>query len=222
MFFRALLFLLLFCGLLSVSAEPQQLPKDMPYSDENTGMVFPARLGAFRKTEIRISGNPAVGTRIQYSGSRIGCAATIYIYALDENPRVISLEEFERHYRQVRQSVLNLKKLSRKVEEVESIQCSHCSDPDDNPVLREQFQLRTAGEEVYHSELLLILCGDRILKLRITVPASEKIAVRECGQFVERFCRLFFQNKPAIFKPYDQDKTEPAGNTGKADIQPKS
>ena len=219
---RALVLLLLFCGLSAVSAEPQVLPKNMPYSDENTGMVFPAKLGAFQKTEIRIGSNPAVGTRIEYSGSRRGCTATIYIYALDETPQVISKEEFEHHYRQVRRSVLNLKQLSRKVEEVESVQCSRCIGPDSNPVLREQFLFRTAGEEDYHSELLLILCGDRILKLRITVPNSEKIAVQECGKFVERFCRLFFRNKPAVFEPYDPDRPGPDGESGKTEPQPKS
>ena len=222
MSFRTLVFLLLCGGLLNVSAEPQELPKDLPYSDENTGMVFPPQLGAYRKTEIRIGGNPAVGTRIQYSGSRRACTATIYIYALNENPQVISQKEFERHYRQVRRSVLNLKKLSRKVAEVESVQCSRCSDPNDNPVLREQFILRTAREEDYHTELLLILCGDRILKVRITVPASEKIAVQECSQFVEGFCRLFFRNKPAVFKPYDPDQPAPAADPGKTEPQPKS
>ena len=221
MTFRTLVFLLFFCGLPVISAEPQKLPKNLPYSDENTGMVFPPQLGAFQKTEIRIGGNPAVGTRIQYSGSRRACTATIYIYALNETPRVISKEEFERHYRQVRQSVLNLKKLSRKVEEVESVKCSRCSGCGDNPVLREQFLLRTAGEEDYHSELLLILCGDRILKVRITVPNSEKTAVQECGQFVERFCRLFFRNKPAVFEPYDPESGSD-GESGKTEPQPKS
>ena len=208
------LFLLLSGVLLtSARAEPQNLPKDMPFSDENTGMVFPAKLGAYRKSEIRISENPAVGLRIRYDGSRIGCAATVYIYALTEKPAVISPEQFRQHYRQVRRSILHLDKLSRKVEEVESIRRERCADPENNPALREQFHIRTSGEEVYHSELLLILCGDRIIKVRITVPASEKTSVAECGQFVVRFCRLFFRNQAVTFEPDEPDKT---------DVQPKS
>ena len=208
------LFLLLSGILLTlVGGEPQNLPKDMPFSDENTGMVFPAKLGAYRKSEIRISENPAVGLRIQYAGSRIGCAATIYVYALTEKPAVISPEQFRQHYRHVRRSILHLDRLTRKVEEVESVRRERGADPENNPVLREQFHIRTAGEELYHSELLLILCGDRIIKVRITVPASEKTSVAECGQFVVRFCRLFFRNQSVVFEPYDPDKN---------DVQPKS
>ena len=173
--FRLLLLFLLSAGIVhDLPADQKELPKEVPFSDENTGVVFPPKLGSFQKTEIRISPSPVLGTRIQYAGNRIGCSAAIYIYALSEKPDIISLPEFRGHYNQVRQAILNLKSISSRVEEIESVLQSELSDARNNQALRESFYLRTDGEETYHSELLLILCGDRVVKLRITVPAAQK------------------------------------------------
>ena len=199
--------------LLPAAETTTELPKDVPYSDENTGVVFPPFLGAFRKTEIRINGNPVIGTRIQYAGNRIGCSADIYIYAVSEKPGVISEAEFQDHYLQVRRTILNLKLLSKKIEETESLRQWQIRASENIPARRESFQFRTDGEETYHSELVILLCGDRIVKLRITVPAAEKDAVQEADGFIQEFCKLFFKNKPAAFVPCS---TEPAG------VKPKS
>lgn len=182
-----------------LAAEPKELPLDTPYSDDNTGVVFPAKLGKFSKTEIRINANPVVGTLIRYRGSRIGCSAAIYIYALDEKPAVIAPEEFRKHFEKAGQAVLNLKSASRRIEEAEALRQWENTDKN-NPVRRELFSLRTDGEETYHSELLMLLCGDRVVKLRITVPASQKDAVRESDEFIGGFLKLFFPGKQLQFK----------------------
>ncbi|MBO4632977.1 MAG: hypothetical protein J5858_13730 [Lentisphaeria bacterium] len=198
-----LLFLLLAGSMCNLPADQKELPKDIPFSDENTGVVFPPQLGSFQKTEIRINPNPVLGTRIQYAGTRIGCSAAVYIYALSEKPELISLPEFRQHYAQTRQAILNLKSITRRVEEIESVSQSELADKKIYQALRESFSLRTDGEETYHSELLLILCGDRVVKLRITVPAAQKEALRESDLFIKEFCKLFFGNRPAVFTPCD-------------------
>ena len=191
-------------------AAPTSIPKDVPYSDENTGVVFPPVLGAFRKTEIRINSNPVVGTRIQYSGDRLGCTADIFIYSLGERPEQITPSEFIRHYEKLRNGILNLKTLSRKIEEVESAGQWKAAGRKDETIWRELFYIRTDGEETYHSELVLIRCGDRIVKLRISVPASQKDAVEEAKLFILGFIQLFSPGKTPTFLPH-----EPSGRTGR-------
>ena len=206
--FLLFLMLILTGGFHSAEAAPTVIPQNVPYSDENTGVVFPPSLGAFRKTEIRINGNPVIGTRIQYVGNRIGCSSDIYIYATEESPVVISEQEFQDHCMQVRRTILNLALLSKKIEETESLRQWRIQNPENISARRESFQIRTDGEETYHSDLVMILCGDRIVKLRITVPAAEKEALREAEIFIQEFCKLFFKNKPPVFVPIKAEPTE--------------
>ena len=186
--------------------EPQELPKNLAYSDIKTGVVFPARLGKFHKTEIRLNSNAVVGTTIRYEGDRLGCAAHVYIYALSERPQPISREEFMEHWEKVRAAVLNPDPKAGRVEESESVQKLAYSRNNREYAMREVFSIRTKGGGTYYSELLLLPCGDQAVKLRITVPKAEKAAIMDVKEFIREFCRLFFTAKPAEFKP----STEPA------------
>ena len=207
---RILLLAFLLSFMLPAGAEETKvLPRDTPFSDENTGIVFPPELGKFRKTEIRISSNPAVGTQIRYDGIQAGCSASIYIYALTEKPAVITSEEFQKHFEKARQVVLNLKNVSNRVEESESVGHKEFADKG-NPAFWETFLLRTDGEETFHSDLLLILCGDRVVKLRITVPDSQKDARFDSNDFIRKFCTLFYRNQPVAFRETKKPQKQPA------------
>ena len=208
MTFRILLLTLLCSGLLSSAAERKELPKDTPFSDENTGIVFPPELGNFQKTEIRISSNPVVGTQIRYDGIQTGCSAGIYIYSLNEKPEVISQEDFLLHYRKARQTVLNLETISEHVKESESAGQKEFADKD-NPARWETFSLRSDGEETFQSDLVMILCGDRIVKLRITVPDSQKEAKVDSNEFIRKFCRLFYRDQSVNFKEVKTENPQP-------------
>ena len=211
---RFLMLAILLCALIPVlGSEPQELPKDLAYSDVKTGVVFPARLGKFHKTEIRLNSNAVVGSIIRYEGDRLGCAADVYIYALSENPQPISREEFMEHWEKVRSAVLNPDPKTGRVEESESVQKLTYSRNQREYAMREVFSIRTKGGGTYYSELLLLPCGDQAVKLRITVPKAEKTAVTDAKEFIREFCRLFFTAKPAEFKP------EPA-STDTAQPQP--
>jgi len=203
---RILLLPLLCCGLLS-AAERKELPKDTPFPDENTGIVFPPELGKFEKTEIRINSNPVVGTQIRYDGIQAGCSAGIYIYALDEKPGVIPTEEFLQHYLKARQTVLDLETLSEHVKESELSGQKEFADKT-NPARWDTFSLRSDGEETFQSDLVMILCGDRIVKLRITVPDSQKEAKVDCNEFIRKFCRLFYRDQPVNFRAVKTEKTQ--------------
>lgn len=205
---RILLLVLLCSGLLSAAVERKELPKDTPFSDENTGVVFPPELGNFQKTEIRISSNPVVGTQIRYDGIQAGCSAGIYIYALDEKPAVISPEEFQLHYQRARQTVLNLETISEHVKESESAGQKEFADKN-NPAHWDTFFLRSDGEETFQSDLVMILCGDRIVKLRITVPDAQKEAKVDCNDFIRKFCRLFYRDQPVTFLEVKTVKHQP-------------
>ena len=183
----------------AAAAERKELPKDTPFSDENTGIVFPPELGKFQKTEIRISSNPVVGTQIRYDGIQTGCSAGIYIYALSEKPAVISPEEFQLHYLKARQTILNLETIYEHVKESEPVGQKRFTDKN-NPAYWDTFSLRSDGEETFQSDLVMILCGDRIVKLRITFPDSQKEAKLECHEFIRNFCRLFYRGQPVTFR----------------------
>ena len=206
MIIRILLLALLCSGLLS-AVERKELPKDTPFSDENTGIVFPPELGNFQKTEIRISSNPVVGTQIRYDGIQAGCSAGIYIYALDEKPGVIPTEEFLQHYLKARQTVLDLETLSEHVKESELSGQKEFADKT-NPARWDTFSLRSDGEETFQSDLVMILCGDRIVKLRITVPDSQKEAKVDCNEFIRKFCRLFYRDQPVNFQAVKTEKPQ--------------
>ncbi len=205
---RILLLTLLCAGLLSVAAERKELPKDTPFSDENTGIVFPPELGNFQKTEIRISSNPVVGTQIRYDGIQAGCSAGIYIYSLNEKPEVISPEDFQLHYRKARETVLNLGAISEHVKESESAGQKEFDDKN-NPAHWDTFSLRSDGEETFQSDLVMILCGDRIVKLRITVPDAQKEAKVDCNEFIRKFCRLFYRDQPVNFRDVKTENHQP-------------
>jgi len=206
---RILLLTLLFsCFLFAAADEPKELPKNTPFSDENTGIVFPPELGNFHKTEIRISSNPVVGTQIRYDGNLVGCCASLYIYALSENPSLITPEEFLNHYEKARETVLKLEALSGRVKEIESVSRKVFSDKN-SPAYRETFHLTIDGQEIYRSELLMILCGDRIVKLRVTVPDAQKEAKQDCRGFIRELCRLFYRNQPVTFQDIQSEKKPP-------------
>jgi len=209
MTFRIFLLTLLCSGLLSAAAaEQKELPKDTPFSDENTGIVFPPELGNFQKTEIRISSNPVVGTQIRYDGIQTGCSAGIYIYSLTEKPTVISPEEFLLHYQKARQTVLNLETISEHVKESESAGQKEFADKN-NPAHWDTFSLRSDGEETFQSDLVMILCGDRIVKLRITFPDAQKEAKVDCNDFIRKFCRLFYRDQPVNFRDVKTENHQP-------------
>ena len=197
--------LCLMAGAGFAKTEKTVFPKEAPFSDENTGVVFPAALGAFRKTEIRINPNLVIGTRIQYSGNRPGCIADIYIYALSERAEQISEPEFLEHYRKLREAVFALKEQSSRIEEVESVGQWRFSPRNNNVVWREEFIIHTDGEETYRSEMVLFRFGDRVVKLKITVPSSQKEAVEEAKQFITGFLKLFFKAQTPVFLPYRPD-----------------
>ena len=54
----------------------ERRPAQESYLDEETGVILPARIGAFRKTEVVRNFNPLIGTVIRYADSD-GCSADI-------------------------------------------------------------------------------------------------------------------------------------------------
>ena len=70
------------------------------------------------------------------------------------------------------------------------------------------FSLSSDGEETFQSDLVMILCGDRIVKLRITVPDAQKEAKVDCNEFIRKFCRLFYRDQPVNFQAVKTEKPQ--------------
>ena len=204
--FRGLLLLFLLTAGLVCPA--QKLAENAGYSDLATGVTFPAKLASFRKTMVRINSNPVIGTRIQYLSSEGRCLATVFIYALTENPVPITDGEFREHCRTIRETILAQAKQTGEpakpdvlqVTEVESLGRS-CFTKGSAAVLREKFLAHSDKEETYHTEVAVLRLGDRIVKLRIAAPSALTEENLNAEKFILAFCRLFFPREELVFKP---------------------
>lgn len=200
--------LLLFLLTAGLSCPAQKVAGNAGYSDLATGVTFPAELGSFRKTMVRISANPVIGTRIQYVRSEGRCLATIFIYALTENPVPVTDGEFRQHCRTIRETILAQVKHtgepskpgSMQVTEVESLGKS-CFTRGTSVIFREKYLAHSDKEETYHTEAVVLRLGDRIVKLRISVPSALTDENRSAEKFILAFCRLFFPGEDIVFKP---------------------
>ena len=76
-FWISLIFAVMVC---SVPAQDVvSLPKNTSYADDETGGVFPPRIGNFTKTSVTKNLNPYYGTRFRYAND-YGASADVYIY----------------------------------------------------------------------------------------------------------------------------------------------
>ncbi len=200
--------LLLFLLTAGLICPAQKVSRNAAYADLDTGVTFPAVLGSFRKISVGISDNPVVGNRIVYLGGKGTCFATIYIYALAEEPVPITDKELKLHFQAVRQSILDQAKPSKepaspgalRMTEVES-EGKSCFTQGSMLILREKFQAHSEKEETYHTEVVVLRIGDRIVKLRISVPVALTEENRSADDFILAFCRLFCRGKDIVFKP---------------------
>ena len=208
--------LLLFLLTAGLICPAQKVAGNVGYSDLATGVTFPATLGSFRKTTVRISSNPVIGTRIQYAGAEGRCLATIFIYSLTENPVPITDDEFRQHCGTVRETILAQAKRTDEpakpgvlqVTEVESLGRS-CFAKGSAVILREKFLAHSDKEETYHTEVAVLRLGDRIVKLRISVPSALTEENRNAEKFILAFCRLFCPGEDPVFKPCSEPAEAP-------------
>lgn len=180
------------------------LPKSIPYSDETTGIVFPAKIGPFTKIAVRKNNNPFFGTIIRYAGS-FGTSADIYIYSLSATPAEFSLRSALEHYEQVKNSIMGL---STKASGLDQI------------TLEEEYSLRAGGQEAgrravihfdmdgenFTSELVIFPFGDRIIKFRITSPTESTAARKAAAEFLRTICGSFFKGNTVQFVPIPRSK----------------
>ena len=131
-----------------------------PYKDSMTGKVFPARIGSFQKSMVRVFPNSVMGTRITYRLQNGEGCADLYIYALEENPSGrIAPEEFALHDRQMREEFAKNLKSGKGITQVEAL-------PGDS-----HYRFQVAGK-TFHAKLRIFPWEKFILKVHLTLPAS--------------------------------------------------
>lgn len=189
---------LMFAGRLSAQQNKTvYLPENTAFTEEQTGVVFPAVIGSYTKSEVRKNPNPVMGTLIRFAGNRGGCTADVFVYTLSENPQKISPEDLRKHYGEVEKQIRNLPEKSEQTEAVENTGESEWVHDGQLRALHGVWQIRLAGES-FQSEILLFPRGGYMVKLRITAPAESPDALRDMRQFTEQLCGLFFKEKPAF------------------------
>ena len=186
------------------------LPKSTPYSDETTGIVFPAKIGLFTKISVHKNNNPFFGTLIRYSGT-FGTSADIYIYSLSATPAEIPLKSALEHYEEVKKSILGLASKATGLDQI---------------TLEEEYTLQTGKQEVgrravfhfdmdgenFTSELVVFPYGDRIIKFRITSPTDSTAARKAAAEFLRTVSDSFFKGNAVKFIPIALRKTPPASS----------
>lgn len=200
-FFRYLLIFLFGCsGILFAQTKKEVYSKNIPYSDEDVGVIFPAQISSFSKTEVRKKNNPMYGTVIRYAGNLGGCSADIYLYSLKMEPALISAKEFEEHaYEVAAKNIMRLPTLSPTLEAVEELAHFDLFVNDKKTGLRKTFHFTISGGD-YISEMVLFPCYARIIKLRLSYPEGLVSAGKDAEEFIKHITSLFFQKKKVDFR----------------------
>ncbi|MBO5723815.1 MAG: hypothetical protein J6S58_03215 [Lentisphaeria bacterium] len=162
---RGWMILLLSCLLLSVSFPAAgrttvQQKADVSYRDSLTGILFPARIGGFRKSVVRVYPHKILGTRITYSSPVVAtCGADLYIYALEEVPlQEISPEALDLHSRTVQKTFEKNLKDRPGISHVKVLPGGG-------------YRFRMDGKEFY-SGLRIIPYGKFVIRVHLTQPAA--------------------------------------------------
>ena len=188
------------------------LPKDAAYADDETGAVFPARIGNFTKTSVTKNLNPYYGTVIRYAND-YGASADVYIYSLDLKSAKLTAEQRLRHYDEVKTNISHLTGKSAPLGEVVILGEFTLQAPEDTV---RKLALDSAmvgkrcsfsfsiGEDPFFSELVIFSIGSKIVKLRVTFSREITAEKGNALLFLNTVCREFFAN--AQFIPVPRSK----------------
>ena len=166
---KSIFLLLLTFACMLQAVETEHHPFREAYSDQDTGVRFPAEIGSYRKTEVVRNFNPLIGTVIRYVDSDGGCA-DIYIYSLDSSKAKISSENFRKHYAHLKKTIENLSKKTSHVSDIKTLDEVMYQKP---PHIsgRQVFYRMKIGGELHNSDLTVFPYEDKIVKIRISTPS---------------------------------------------------
>lgn len=174
--------ILLCCAALT-GADIRRKPVSENYRDDQTGLVFPSRLGTFFKTEVTKNRNPVIGSTIHYQDEN-DSVADVYIYSLREDVSsndVIAPEALAKEHDSVVRIILDMASQSKLIESISEIPLQTGNK---NDVFFNQFEIIVDGVPI-HSRLVMFLSTNktRIIKCRISYPAENAEAVKAALYF---------------------------------------
>lgn len=200
----SLIFFVMVC---SVAAQDVvSLPKNTSYADDETGGVFPPRIGNFTKTSVTKNLNPYYGTRVRYAND-YGASADVYIYSLDLKTVKLSQEQWQRHYDEVKNNISHLTGKSAPLGEVSKLEEFTLTVPLetvkklalDSAVVGKRCTFAfSIGEDPFFSELVIFSVGSKIVKLRVTFSREITAEKENALLFLNTVCRDFFANAQFI------------------------
>lgn len=167
----------------------RSLPRNATYKDEYTGVTFPADISDFRKTKVDINLNPVFGTAVRYSDD-FGASADIYIYSLDTSETKVDMKLSERHFREVKNFIMNMAMKKGPVSEI-NLGSSYLLKSNDKVCgWRCTFEI-IMSEEKYRSELMIFPFKGKIIKLRVSSPADMERSEKSSSDFMLRTFKIF-------------------------------
>ena len=183
------------CGALFVWAQDVFLRPAMEvFIDKDTRLEFPALLETFQKVRVRKNEkNPVFGTVVRYE-NEAGTCADIYIYSLDKSAKAVRQDEFEKHFAETDQSILDMPELNAKITSVTHLEAPGRKAPENG---REAHYLIQIGSTKMESVLFLALYRGKLVKVRVSYSEEDKDEAEAACRFIDAASALLNKGKTA-------------------------
>jgi len=183
----ALLAVLSACVATALQAED---PKK-EYREQDTGYLFPAKLGAWTRGPVKTY-LPDPGVSIPYD-LKSGGAATIFVYNEEPKPipEGIASDVIKRHFAQVQKEVISIRELRGELVTKKESQEVWLGEPEKSPKsFLTTFTITEKGDRKLISHLYLFGRKGQFIKIRITYDQQDKDAATESEALVKELGKL--------------------------------
>ena len=166
-------FLILIVGACFAAPTVEHRSVSESYEDPEIKVVFPAKVGKFRKNEVSRSYNPMIGTKIRYSDVD-GYCADVFIYTLPVDEKTISAAMLDEHYKTVKTAILDLSSRSKTIKKVSLEKETKVVDGNiGSAVYTASFLLSWDSGSDQTTTLKLFSCKGKIIKLRMSCAGND-------------------------------------------------
>ena len=157
---------LLFAALPLRTGDILRRPASESFLEEATGILFPSRVDTFEKVMVRVNPDLRTGTDIAYENES-GALADVYVYRPSDGP--LTEEAFLKHAKDTLSRIANMAARSKIIRNVTQLHGEPF--PFRDGVCAGIYRIKLEKEDLI-SRVYLLRRGDRIIKIRVTVPVD--------------------------------------------------
>lgn len=189
---KILLFGLLAGGVVFCSGAERYVARDASHSfrDPYTGRTLPPQLGGFCKKEARFNRNPVVGSMVLYVPEKSPeSTASVYFYALSEQPEPITEKLYRQHVEFVRNSLLEKLLENKRITGLKFIPGTLSYEKKGLSCTGEFF-FELSGRRI-STGIFMMPCGKFMIKVLLTRPTADPEQKKASLHFIRMIERLF-------------------------------